>query len=673
MSAHLPEQRRLRARARALGIETSYRNIAGSIVHASEKALERLVDALERDEQRAHDKQPKDSLDPVVVAEFGEPIRLTSRSVDDPSTLHGRVTVVAEDQTELEFTIGPGGIRPRSLGMAGEFAIDLGVADLPTGYYTLNHEHAGGTTSAHVLVRPPRAPLPPRQFGLFAPLYGLRSESDWGVGSFTELARLAQWGSAHGAAFVGTLPLYPGFYDAEFEVSPYRPVSRIAWNELYLDVATLPEIAVAPEATRRLRSASLRHTLEELRRSSAVEYRSAYAEKQAVIASCAEAIDRSPRRAAFGAYCAANPIAMAYARYRADRAGGTELERRRTTRFHEYAQFAADSALADVVDGGVPLYLDLPIGVHPGGFDPVHFSSSFLSGVSVGAPPDDFFLGGQDWGVPALDPIGMQADGFAYFAATLRHLFSRASVVRIDHVMGLERCFVIPEGEGPTDGAYLRYPSAALRAVAAIEAARSGTVLVGEDLGTVPPATHRAMARDGMLGSAVFEVTASGERPTPSTPARAIASFGTHDLPRFHEFIDGDDITRRERAGGESKLAVQRARADRRAVRNALVALGAEAQSARADGAVEYRGFLGWLAETRATIGLVDLGDVLGDREPENRPGPDSGATSWRHRCPASMSEIESSEVAAARLEVVAAGRPARAAPGVSSRRRGGK
>ena len=199
----------------------------------------------------------------------------------------------------------------------------------------------------------------------------------------------------------------------------------------------------------------------------------------------------------------------AYALFRADRDGGSAEEQWAAVQYYQYGQFALDAALADVTrNDGLPLYLDLPLGVHPDGFDPAHYPTSFITGASIGAPPDDFFIGGQNWGIPPLHPEGIRDGEFAYITATFRHLLRHASVVRIDHVMGLERCFVVPDGADATDGAYLRYPSAELRAIAAIEAERAGVTLVGEDLGTVAPETRSAMRRDGMLRSAVYQFEA---------------------------------------------------------------------------------------------------------------------------------------------------------------------
>ncbi|HWD24790.1 MAG TPA: 4-alpha-glucanotransferase, partial [Acidimicrobiales bacterium] len=518
-------------------------------------------------------------------------------------------------------------------------------------------ESSSAVAHAALLVRPGKAKRPRRAFGVFAPLYGLRSANDWGIGSTSELAVLGRWAAAHGATFVGTLPLYPAFYEEHFDVSPYRPVSRVAWNEIYLDVERLPEVAASSDAAALLSSQRLGGAARRLRAADGVQYRSVFVAKKAVIAACANGVERGPRADAFGAFLAEHPEIRAYARFRSEMDGGTVAERAASVRYYQYGQFAMDRALTDVVAGdGIPLYLDLPLGVHPEGFDRAHYPGAFISGASIGAPPDDFFVGGQNWGIPPLDPQALRAGEFGYVVATFRHVLRHARVLRIDHVMGLERCFVIPDGCDARDGAYVRYPSHELRAIVAIEADRAGATIVGEDLGTVPPQTRAAMRRDGMLRAAVFEIEGSAANPAPETGRDAIASFGTHDLPRFVEFIEGGELASRVASGAMTHDEAIEVRKRRRTLRTELERVGdRERGLARA-----YRGVLAWLGSAEADLALVDLGDLLLDPSPENRPGPDSVRASWRHRIAVRIEDLVSDLTVASRIAIVAAGRPTR-------------
>jgi 4-alpha-glucanotransferase len=645
------------------GVEPSYRNIAGRRVVASDDALEGVLGVLGVDTgtvasmqdtiDREGAARASRLLDPAYVVVHRRRPRIVTRPLRDR---RGGVLQIHTEGGEHWTIPLPG----RSEGDGGDqrCTTDLTPFDLPIGYHTVRVEDGTRTEEAPLLVRPGRASRPRRAFGVFAPLYGLRSASDWGIGSTTELARLGRWAATEGAAFVGTLPLYPAFYGTGADVSPYRPVSRLAWNEIYLDVTSLPELAASPEAREHVGSRRTRRLAGELRGTTGVEYERTYAAKRAVIEACAQVVATGPRGTAFGRFVAEHPEIRAYARFRATREATAPEHRRQRESFYEYGQFAMDEAMRDAVrDGGLPLYLDLPVGVHPDGFDPAHFRGVFCPDGSIGAPPDDFYVSGQSWGIPPLHPIGVRSDGYAYVIATYRHLFRHASVVRIDHVMGFERCFVVPDGCDARDGAYVRYPSAELRAVAAIEADRAGTTLVGEDLGTVPPATRSAMGRDGMLRSAVFAMDATADRPAPPTDSGSMASFGTHDLPRFAAFIQGLDVAERVASGALATGDAAAVRAERAALRAALTATGSgERGAARA-----FRAVLAWLAETEADLAVVDVGDLLLDPEQENRPGPLSGEQSWRHRLPAAIEEIEADRRCAGRIAIVAAGRPGEA------------
>lgn len=668
---------RLRALAAAHGIATSYRSVAGTRVVATDRALVGVLTALG---VATGSEQELASALVAAQASASQPPSVVVARADRGSAV--LLPPISGAPRRVVVTVRAEGGEERSLPLAelivdrerpdGRRVVGLGSFRLAPGYHELVLEGPRIDLHATLLLHPGRARLPPRGFGVFSPLYGLRSSGDWGVGSTAELETLARWAASAGASFVGTLPLYPSYFAPVAEVSPYRPVSRVAWNEIYLDVAHLPEVELAPEAVTFLSSARTRRRLRELRSTPRVEYTEVEAAKRAVLGPCARIVREGPRGRAFAAYLAAHPEARAYAAFRAEREAGTAAERRATTRYHEYGQFAMDAALGAVAASGTPLYLDLPVGVHPQGFDPVGFPEAFLSGASVGAPPDPFFAGGQSWNVPPLHPTGLRDRGFAYLRATYQHVFRHASVVRIDHVMGLERCFVIPDGLEPTEGAYLHYPSAEVRAVLEIEAARAGTTLVGEDLGTVPAATHRAMGEDGMLRSAVYSFTASPKDLRPKTPRRAVASFGSHDLPRFGGFLRGVDVAEGAADGSLDPATAAALFAERRGLRAGLATPprstespegGATATEREADDDTEelrraYRSVLEWLGETRAALALVDLGDLVGDTESENRPGPTSGATSWRHRLPVPLEAITTDPRYLDLLTVVAAGRP---------------
>ncbi len=353
------------------------------------------------------------------------------------------------------------------------------------------------------------------------------------------------------------------------------------------------------------------------------------------------------------AFVSARPVVLAYARFRAalERDSGA-IPRRRAgpggaddprVRYHVYAQWAADTQLATATARS--LYLDLPVGVHPRGFDPWWRPGAFVGGVSAGAPPDDFFARGQVWGFNPPHPSGQRAGGYEYLAATLRAAMGHASVVRIDHVMGLHRLWFVPDGMEATDGVYVRYPEEELRAVVVLEAARAGVAVVGEDLGTVPSEVRRAMHRDGMLRSFVYQFEATPRRPFPDAPPDALASLGSHDLPAFAAWWGGDDIDDRRRRGLTPPADAAAERRGRQALRAAVSraldlptgagragAAGGRGSGRAVTAGRALRACLEHLAASKAPLVLVDPPDLWGEREPYNRPGTGAEEPNFRRR-----------------------------------------
>ena len=659
----IPRDRSLEHLARLHGVQPSYLDVFGRRVGASRTALRAVLGALgveidrPSDIDRAiatrHDELARRVLEPVAVlrGSAGAVVALNGSL----TSLEGStwVTIRGEDGTVEHLRLGD----VLAVERTGPVLRLVGLS-LEPGYYRLRLEDRGVTGETLLVVAPAGLAPPERRLGLFAPLYGVRSSSDWGTGSYGDLAKLTSWAGELGASFVATLPLYAAFLDEPFEPSPYRPVSRLAWNELYLDVEQLPELQACPEARRLIASAAFREERERLNRSARVEYRGAIALKLRVLELLAAVAPNGPRQAGLKAYLASDPDIDAYARFRADHALASddpEASTPRSVGYHRFVQFATDSQLAmfggqDRRSSGA-LCLDFPVGVHPDGFDPVRFPSSFASGASIGAPPDLYSPLGQDWAVVPMHPDRIRDDGYRYLIACCRKLFRHASIARLDHVMGLTRLYFIPNGLDASAGAFVRYHQEELRAIAVLEAQRAGATVIGEDLGTVLASTRRAMTQDGMLRSIVYQFMASPEVPFPRSPVAAVASFGTHDLARFAGYLLGRDLEARV-ASGEITEEAALVELDRRStIRAALEAAG--------DGvgvAAALEGFLGYLARLDAAYVVVDLGDLILDEEQENRPGT-SGDDAWRHRVVSSLEELAEDGLARRRIALAACGR----------------
>ncbi len=527
---------------------------------------------------------------------------------------------------------------------------------LPPGAHTLRARWGSESRDAHVLSAPRRLDVrgKPRRraWGTFLPLYAARSDRDWGCGSLTELEAHAEFTRERGGSLVATLPMFATYLSTPFDPSPYAPVSRLFWNEHFLDLPSLPEFARSARARAIASTAS--GELASLRAAPLVDWRRMAALRRLVLDALAdEFFERGgDDRRRLEARLEQDPHLLAYARFRsAVEARGTgwrlwperirraELAARdapeKAARVHLYAQFRFEEALSALAarlrGDGTALYLDLPLGVHADGFDPWRFPDRFAEGVSGGAPPDHYSGLGQDWGFPPLHPEGARANGHAYFRLCLRNLLRHASVLRIDHVMSLHRLWWVPRGFPPAAGAYVEYPAEELYAALCLEASRAGAAIVGEDLGTVPPPVRPAMRRHGLRRTWAVqrELASDPDGAFTAVPAASAAALNTHDHPTFAGWWSGTDIGERVRLGfldanGERRETKRRAIA-RRALRKLL---GKRQQSATAP----IRETLAALGRTRAEWVVVSLEDLWGETRPQNVPGTTDERPNWRRK-----------------------------------------
>ena len=463
-------------------------------------------------------------------------------------------------------------------GVTGTTAAPTSPAPLPIGYHQLHMSVTrDGTTreaSQLVIVPPARCMTVKRRLhgaravGVLANLYSVRSAPNWGVGDVADLRQLCKWVARSGGSFVGVNPLH-ALRDSGWDVSPYSPVSRLYRNPIYLDVTSLPELADAPDARALIASEEFSAQRSALRSLTLVDYEGVMRLKRRVLEPLHRAFVEhhrdhdTPRGLAYARYRAAQGVSLdRFAVYSAlaDQMAGpgghgaqtdwhdwpaalrdpqsaavTDFARanRELVDFHRYLQFALDQQLARVGDGlALGVYQDLAVGSASRGCDTWAWPTLFARGAAAGAPPDDFAVDGQNWGLPPLLPNALRADHYHYWIQLLRAGFAHGGALRIDHVMGLFRLFWVPAGMSGRDGTYVRYPAKEMLAVAAVESWRADAVVIGENLGTVPPEVGPAMELWGLYGSAVvyFERDGNGDfLPARDYPAHALVSAGTHD------------------------------------------------------------------------------------------------------------------------------------------------
>jgi 4-alpha-glucanotransferase len=565
----------------------------------------------------------------------------------------------------------PGGETDRAAGFVAE-RLELHQR-LPLGRHRLWVQTAEEIAESVVLAAPRRAPQPDgRWWGVFAPLYALRAEDDWGVGSFSDLARLRGWIGGLGGSVAATLPLFAQFLDEPMlEPSPYSPASRLFWNETYIDVERAPGLGACPEAREVLEDPSFREHVARLRKAELSDHPAAAAAKRRVLEPLARQAFEGTTPAGLDEF-ASNPRAADYARFRA------EAERRGAWwgawpaaerdgalpgsaidddlgRYHLFVQWVAAAQLAEAAGsaratGG--LMLDLPIGVNGAGYDVWRERGSFGADAGAGAPPDAFWSQGQDWGAPPPHPDGSRASGYRYHAEVLRTLFRYAGIARIDHVIGLHRMYWVPGGASPQEGVYVRYPAEEWYALLTLAASEANTVVVGEDLGTVPGYVRPAMRSHGVLRTYVAQREA-GTRGLPEPPAQSVATLNTHDMPTWAGFWRGADVPLREELGlidhAQAERMLEARRGVRRALPTSLPGLRADVDGNDPRGSLEAS--LVRLASGRAAIVMASLGDLLLESDPQNVPGTGPELPNWRRRYPWTLDELEGRREVVSTLE----------------------
>jgi 4-alpha-glucanotransferase len=592
----------LLALAAAAGVQRSYTDPFGRRRTASPEALAAVLRALGHDVEesgrgadealRALEARRRSTPAGPVAVSFGGAPRVALTAGADAAPV--RFTIVLESGGQIDGKAVPEGS-------------ELPLPAVPDGYHRV-HLRAGRREATTLLLCAPRRAYagPDAWWGVFLPVYAL--PGPFGPGDFTRFRRLAEWVRSLGGLAAGTTPLHAAFLAEPFDPSPYAPVSRLYWNELYVDPQAVPELAASPRA---------QELLERLPPTTAgdpVDYRAAAAAKRRVLEALLASLG-GPRRDAFEGRLGDDPGLADYAAFRArcerERGGWREWTGAAdpaadapAARYHAYAQWLCAEQL-----GGVAAYLDMPLGVHPSGYDTWRHREAFAEDVSVGAPPDGFFVSGQDWGFAPLHPGRVRESGYAYPIACVRELLRRSVATRIDHVMGLHRTFWVPHGLDATEGVYVRSPAEELYAVLTIESHRHRTMLVGEDLGTVPDVVRRRMTAHGLMRTFALQAEVdAGPDLFDRVPRDALAGMNTHDMPTFAAFWESAPRDVRERLRAE--LAVR--------------------GHAAADGPDVLDGCLRELARSPARGVLVSLEDMWWEREPQNVPGTSSQDANWR-------------------------------------------
>ena len=510
------------------------------------------------------------------------------------------------------------------------------------------------------------APVPGgRSWGLTIQLYAIRSRASWGHGDFRDLADLASWSARDlGAGFVLINPLHAAEPVPPVSTSPYLPMSRRFISPLYLRIEDIAEYSALDDRERGHIAALAKPLKAANDAGSLLDRDAVWAAKRAAL-KILHQVPMSPGRAAeyrayreregqaltdWATWCVlaevhgpdwrAWPAALA-------RPGAevVAMERSRLAReadFHVWLQWLADGQLAAAQDAAraagmdIGIIQDLAVGGHPGGADAWSDQDLVVSGVTVGAPPDEFNQRGQDWGSQPWHPERLAERRYQPLVGLITAAVRHAGALRMDHVMGLCRLWWVPPGMTPDRGTYVRYDHVATVGVLARAAIQAGVLAIGEDLGTVDPWIRDYLAAHGVLGTSMLWFERRGDG-TPLPPGEwrrnSLATIGTHDMPPAAAFLTGEHVGLRAGLGVLTRpVEAERAEADaaRSAWRAALAAEGLLPAGGHPSLPDQVVALYAYLARTPSVLIGVSLADAVGQRQPQNVPGTMKEYPNWR-------------------------------------------
>ncbi len=638
--------RSLLALAQAAGIATSWTDVFGKSHDVAPPTLQAVLAALgfsTHTEEAIHQGMDRlahsvDDLPPLITAWRGEPVELPVRP--------DRYKLTLEDGRNFD------GYSENSAGGSRVPAI------LEPGYHRLEV----GKLNTIVAVAPRRCFTVPeatgvsRGWGIAVQLYALRRRGDAGIGDFTALAEFATQAAERGAQAIGISPVHAQFSADPDRFSPYAPSSRTALNILHTAIDVQEPALEALDlvdwpAAARFRLGALRTMFsaaqaEAGRQAQFAAFRNAQGQRLS-----AHALFEALHGHFFSTDSALwhwrdwpaefrDPSSKAVAAFAESHADEVT--------FHAWLQFEADRGLAAAQTAcrqagmGIGLISDLAVGTESGGSQCWSDQQETLLGLSIGAPPDLMQRSGQNWGLTAFSPVGLKQNGFSTYRGMLQTALAHAGGMRIDHAMGLNRLWVIPEGGTGADGAYLGFPEADLIRLIALESHRHSAIVLAEDLGTVPDGFQARLHDAGIDGMRVlwFERDKQDRFTAPSHwDVRASAMTSTHDLPTVAGWWSGRDLDWQEQLGRSANAQTQREHRarDRIALWDAMEASGAAAGEMPTPDEGERLADLACVhvGSSACELVMLPIEDALALVEQPNLPGTIDEHPNWRRRLPA--------------------------------------
>lgn len=533
-------------------------------------------------------------------------------------------------------------------------------------------------------------------WGVIVQLYTLRSDKDWGMGDFGDLKQLITCAANFGIDVIGLNPLHTLLPNLEENCSPYSPSDRRFLNPLYIDIENESDFIDSDIAKKVKQNVAIDTEIKRLRDASHVDYSGVknikYAVFQCMYAHFQNNVyeKENSRSVAFKQFIEKGGEALQAlglyeamhnrwknAKYIIDpvdsvwfeddaeessRANFASLivEHKESIEFHIYLQWLCELQLQSCQElalaSGMKLGLvrDLAVGANGSGCEVLSNSRLFCLGASVGAPPDPFSDLGQNWGIPPMDPAELRQSGYKHYIDLLRSNMTSCGALRIDHAMSLLRLWWCPPQKTADFGAYVYYPFEDLLGLLKLESHLNQCVIIGEDLGVVPPEFRENMSKAKIFANKVFYFEKEHFHffKAPQVyEEHALAMVNNHDVPTLKSWWDGTDLKLRdklqlfEEGVDYAQMCVQRSEEKQQAC-NLLQAQGLYPDSWRgrklndeADEDIIYA-LLKLNSRVNSQIFVIQLEDLLLMDSPTNVPGTFKEYPNWQRKISSSIENI---------------------------------
>lgn len=466
-------------------------------------------------------------------------------------------------------------------------------AQFPIGYHSLSVFEQGideALATMSFIVTPKRCFTPDsiaqgeKIWGPSVQLYCLKSETNWGIGDFSDLKTLLVKTKENGGDFIGLNPIHALSPSQPSNVSPYSPSSRKWLNILYTDIAQVEECANNKSLTEKINSDQFQQKLAELRSTDWVEYEEITALKLTALRELFAILNNKTAKSkkrlkAFEQYVQEKGDSLlqqasydalqfhfleqdcnswgwpvwpeAFQAYQSEATTKWIKDNEQEVLFWCYTQWVAElqleeaDKLAKSLGMSLGIYRDLAVGVGVSSSEIWANHSLYCEHISVGAPPDILGPLGQSWGLPPIAPDKLQETAYQPFIDLLQSNMSHCGALRIDHVMALLRLWWVPENASAEKGAYIYYQVQDMLNLLALESVRNECLVIGEDLGTVPDGIDVLLKDAGVYSYKVFffEQAEDGGFISPDHYTdQAMATLSTHDMPTIKGFWHCEDL-----------------------------------------------------------------------------------------------------------------------------------